>query len=333
MEEQFPDIDENRRRYNTDVPIFRAPSMGDRPNLCYEYKGVTNPHPSGWRVERAKLQAMDDAGDIIWRTGKTPLRKSYADEYKGKPVGSLWTDIPPAAGAEYLGYQTQKPLALLNRIVKASSNPGDVVFDPFCGCGTTVYSAHLNDRQWIGCDIAVLSLHLMRDVLYKRYDLQENIHYQVSGVPTSIDGAHELSKRDPHQFQIWAITLAGGFCSSKKSDDKGVDGRIYFVPDLEMQNMVISVKGGKTVNPAQIRELRGTLERENCLMAGFICLSNPTKGMIREANEAGEIELEGIQYPRLQIRTIQQLLDGTGFDTPVHATTLNWGDQLNLFSQ
>ena len=150
--EKFPLIDENKRRYNTDIPIFCQPSMGDRPNLCYEYKGVVNPHPSGWRVSKEKLIEMDKAGYIIWREGKRPLRKAYAAEYKGKPIGSLWTDIPIAAGKERTGYPTQKPLALLNRIIKASSNEGDIVLDPFCGCATTCVAAEQLRRQWIGIE-------------------------------------------------------------------------------------------------------------------------------------------------------------------------------------
>ena len=129
--ELFP-LSDRRGRYNTNVPLFCQPSMGPRPNLCYEYNGVRNPHPSGWRVSKEKLQEMDARGEIIWRDGKRPLRKTYADSYAGKPVGDLWTDIPNLTNqVEKTGWATQKPLALLERIIKASSNPGDIVFDPF----------------------------------------------------------------------------------------------------------------------------------------------------------------------------------------------------------
>lgn len=152
MEEKFPNSDEKGRRYNTEVPIFCSPSMGERPNLCYEYKGVRNPHPSGWRVSRDKLRAMDEAGDIIWREGKSPLRKSYADNYEGKPIGTLWTDISIAAGKERTGSPDQKPLALYKRIIEVSSNEGDLVLDPFCGCATTIIAAKELNRRWIGID-------------------------------------------------------------------------------------------------------------------------------------------------------------------------------------
>ena len=159
--EKFPLVDSNQRRYNTDTPIFCQPSMGARPNLCYEYKGVVNPHPSGWRVKKEKLIEMDKAGYIIWREGKRPLRKAYADEYKGKPIGSLWADIPIAAGNERTGYPTQKPLALLDRIIKASSHEGDTVFDPFCGCATTLVAADRLQREWIGVDISAKAAELV----------------------------------------------------------------------------------------------------------------------------------------------------------------------------
>ena len=235
-----------------------------------------------------------------------------------------------AMARERLGYPTQKPIALLERIIKASSNEGDVVFDPFCGCGTTIYTAHLNNRQWIGCDIAILAIRLVRDVLKKRYGLENGEHYLTDGVPLSVEGARELFEADAHQFQNWAVELAGGFCSQRRSGDRGIDGRIHFEIDEGYRYMVLSVKGG-TLQPAHIRELRGVLEREDSIMAGFICLSNPTRGMVREASSAGRWEYEGKHYDRIQIRTIQQLLDGIGFNTPTQVQTLNWDRQLHLF--
>ena len=150
--EKFPLIDENGRRYNTDTPIFRQPSMGARPNLCYEYKGVINPHPSGWCLSKERLIEMDKTGYITWREGKRPLRKAYADEYKGKPIGSLWADIPIAAGNERTGSPDQKPLKLYKRIIEASSKEDDLVLDPFCGGATTIIAANDLKRRWIGID-------------------------------------------------------------------------------------------------------------------------------------------------------------------------------------
>ena len=155
-EAKFPHADE-RGRYSTKLEIFRQPSMGARPNLCYTYPSphgpVTNPHPSGWRISRERLAEMDARGEIIWREGKRPLRKSYAENYKGKPIGTLWTDIEIASGNENIGYPTQKPVALLERVIAASSNPEDMVLDPFAGCATTCVAAERLGRQWVGIDI------------------------------------------------------------------------------------------------------------------------------------------------------------------------------------
>ena len=152
VENLFPLTDKNGR-YNTDVPLFCQPSMGPRPNLCYEYNGTRNPHPSGWRVSHQKLEEMDRNGEIVWREGKRPLRKTYAHNYLGKPIGNLWTDIPNlTSGNERTGSPDQKPLALYERIVLASSNEGDLVLDPFAGCATTLIAARNHGRRWVGID-------------------------------------------------------------------------------------------------------------------------------------------------------------------------------------
>lgn len=205
-----------------------------------------------------------------------------------------------------------------------------MVFDPFCGCGTAVFAAHLTGRKWIGCDIAVLSIQLVRDVLFKRYGLKEDERYKISGVPLSVEGAEDLFSRDPRQFQHWSVELSGGFSSTKHSGDLGIDGRIHFETQAGLKNMVLSVKGGK-LTPAYVRELHGVLEREpDSEMAGFICLQEPTKGMLSEAATAGLYHYQGRDYHRLQIRTVQELLDGKGFDTPSRVQTLNWVKQLAL---
>ena len=163
---KFPRIDSKGRRYNTDVPIFRQPSMGPRPNLCYTYKRVSPPHPSGWRVSLERLKEMDANDEIIWREGKRPLRKSFAENYTGKPLGCLWTDITIAGGNERTGYPTQKPVALYKRIIEAGSDEGDIVLDPFAGCATTCVAAELLKRQWVGIDF----WDEAEEVLLKRMD-------------------------------------------------------------------------------------------------------------------------------------------------------------------
>ena len=281
------------------------------------------------RVPHKKLNTnqagamMDDA-----------LTPAERDEYLriGKVPETWWTEFSPVGRLknERLGYPTQKPIALLSRIIEASSNEGDVVFDPFCGCGTTIYAASALKRRWIGCDIAWHSVRLVRDVLKKRHGLVPDRHYQIQGVPLSVDAAQELFERDPHQFQCWSVELAGGFASNRRSGDAGVDGRIHFETDDGMLNMVISVKGGR-LQPAYVRELRGVLERESSsILGGFICLRDPTRGMKQEAAQAGMFEYKGVSYERLQIRTVEDLLDGRGFDTPTKIGTFNWMRQAEM---
>ncbi len=170
----FPHIEKDGRRYNiTSSDWFSRPTMGPRPNLCYTYKGVTNPHPSGWRVSKEKLIELDKNGYVIWRKNKRPLRKLYADEYKGYVYGNIWIDIKPVIGNQRIGYPTQKPLALLERIIKASSNKNDVVLDPFCGCATTCVAAEKLKRQWIGIDVSVTAYELVKKRLAKEIKGEE----------------------------------------------------------------------------------------------------------------------------------------------------------------
>ncbi len=280
---------------------------------------------------QSALDELDRMGRILWpaKAGGTPSFKQYLDDMEGVELQDVWVDISPLSpqAKERLGYPTQKPIALLERIIRAGSDAGDVVFDPFCGCGSAVYAAHLTGRKWIGCDIAILSVQIVRDVLLKRYGLREGEHYEVSGVPLSVEGAQDLFGRDPRQFQHWAVELAGGFSSTKHSGDRGVDGRIHFETGDGLKHVVISVKGGK-LQPAFVRELHGVYERESdAEMGGFICLQEPTPGMIAEAASAGTYTYRGTEYHRLQIRTIQDLLEGNGFDTPSKVQTLNWMNQ------
>lgn len=289
-------------------------------------------HPEGYSGMsiQERLDILDKNGLIYWpQRGNVPRFKRYADVSEGNAVQDIINDVNPISShsEERLGYPTQKPINLLKRLIEVSSNENDVIFDPFAGCGTAIYAAHELNRKWIGCDIAILSVKLVRDVLLKRYGLKEKDHYLISGVPLSVEGAQDLFDRDPRQFQHWAVELAGGFSSTKHSGDEGIDGRIHFETKEGLKNMVISVKGGK-LTPAFVRELRGTMERElDTELGGFICLKEPTKGMRQEVAKAGMYTYSGHDYPRLQIRTAQDLLDGKGFDTPSKVETLGWQKQ------
>lgn len=273
-----------------------------------------------------KLDALETASRIYWPKGNgMPQYKRYAEELKGKAVGDMWDDIDRInpVGRERLGYPTQKPVALLERIIAASSNPGHIVFDPFCGCGTTIYAAEKTGRRWIGCDIAILSIKLVREVLAERYRLVEGVHYEVDGIPTSVEGAQELFDKDPSTFQNWFVERVGGFPMQRKSADRGIDGRIYFETRDGLREMMIQVKGGKHVRPTDVRDLRGVLEREqNAELAGFLSIVPPTKAMMSEAAEAGTYSYNGVEYPRIQFLTTADVLEAKReFHMPTRVNT------------
>lgn len=281
-----------------------------------------------------KLDLLDEAKLVYWPTrGTVPQQKRYSDENPGVPVQDIISDIGPISShsKDRLGYPTQKPPALLDRIVQASSNPGDVVFDPFCGCGTTVYSALRNDRRWVGCDIAILSIRLIRDTLQgERYRLVEGRHFEVDGIPVSVEQAEVLFREDPFQFQHWFVERVGGLPMQKKVADRGIDGRIYFETRQGLQQMILSVKGGK-LRPTDLRDLRGVMEREHVPMAGFLSLQEPSKAMKMEAAQAGMFSYQGVDYPRMQLITVKDVLEGKrDLETPTKVVSRVQSAQGNL---
>lgn len=304
---KYNKVDAHGRHYMLDN--LTAPGAGSRGHPEYELMGVTR----FWRYGREKMSRLVAEGRVVQPSpGAVPRYVRYLDEMKGVPIGDVWTDIDAvnSQAKERLGYPTQKPVALLDRIICASSNKNDVVFDPFCGCGTTIYSAIKNDRQWIGCDIAILSIKLIREQLSgERFRLVEGHHFEVDGIPTSVEGAQELFKRDPFQFQHWVVERIGGFPMQKKTADRGIDGRVYFETREGLEEVILSVKGGK-LRPTDVRDLRGVMEREGSAMAGFLSLQEPSKKMREEAAEAGMYEYGGVTYPRMQLLTVGDILEG-----------------------
>lgn len=244
--------------------------------------------------------------------------KIYLDTLPGKQVGNVWTDIDRVTntGGERLGYPTQKPVALLERILSASSNPGDVVLDPFCGCGTTVHAAQKLGRQWLGIDVTHLAISLIERRLK---DAFPDISYEVVGTPRDLAGARDLALRDKYQFQWWATSLieaipAGG---KKKGMDRGIDGFLNF-RDAENKPAfgVVSVKGGESKSPDMIRVLKTVVDRERAALGVFISLAEHTREMTKEAASAGFYETGGRKFPKIQIFTIAQLLDGRKPEVP-----------------
>ncbi len=275
----------------------------------YEYKGVT----SLWRCPLETMKRLDDEGKLHF-TSKGGIRlKRYLDETKGTVLQSIWEDIPPinSQAAERMGYPTQKPLALLERIINASSNPGDVVLDPFCGCGTAVEAAQKLDRQWIGIDITNLAISLIEKRLRDRYP---GIEFEVIGTPKDLEGARDLAIRDKYQFQWWACSLVNAqpYQGKKKGSDTGIDGLIFFQDELNaVKKIIVSVKGGEGVGVSQVRDLKGTVDREKAAIGLFITLAEPTRPMHTEAVSAGYYDSNlGMSYPKIQILTIEGLLSG-----------------------
>ena len=255
--------------------------------------------------------AYRDGLVVQLKPGSVPQYKKYLDDSKGKTVTNLWADIEQAAGNENLGYPTQKPLALLERIINASSNPGDIVLDPFCGCGTAVHAAEKLGRGWIGIDITHLAVSLIER---RMKDAFPGIAFVVHGTPKDHAGARNLAERDKYQFQFWALSLvkAQPYKSGKKGADGGTDGLIYFQDDKgAAKKIVVSVKGGESVTRTMIADLKNTVEREKAAIGLFVTLVPPTQPMITEAASAGfyESPLHGA-FPKIQILTIEGLLDG-----------------------
>lgn len=302
--------DNNGRIYRLDN-IIRSKSMGLRPNLSYEYKGFTPEF--GWRMKKEKLKEIDQAGRLYWSKTGTPYLVRYLDEQKGGLIDNLWIDIFPvnSQAAERLGYPTQKPLALLERIILASSHEGDVVLDPFCGCGTAVHAAHKLGRKWIGVDITHLAISTIEQRLKTAFP---GIVFDVQGIPKDFASAQDLARRDKYQFQWWACSLVNAqpYQGKKKGADSGIDGLLYFRDDDDLaKKIIVSVKGGENVNVSMIRDLKGVLEREKAQIGLFVTLTPPTQPMIKEAITAGYYASPLLgSYPRLQILTVDGLLSG-----------------------
>ncbi|MGC1376186.1 MAG: DNA methyltransferase [Anaerolineales bacterium] len=320
---KYSHSDPDGRLYQLDNLINPNP---DRPNLTYEFLGVTKV----WRWTQERMQAAYEAGLVIQPSpGSVPRYKRYLDEQRGKPIGDIWSDIPPlnSQAQERLGYPTQKPLALLERIIQASSNEGDVVLDPFCGCGTAVVAAQKLNRKWIGIDITHLSIALMKFRLLNSFDTKAGKDYQVIGEPQDLASAKQLAQDNRYQFQFWALSLIDakplggeeGSKQGKKGADKGIDGVIAFLDDAKsnMKSALVQVKSGH-VSSSQIRDLVGTVQREDAALGIFITLEPATKDMNEEAFSAGwyTSELWQKKYPRIQILTIDQLLDGAEVQMP-----------------
>jgi len=311
---RYPHVEESTgRRYQT---ISLLNPNANRPNLRYEWNG----HVRVWKWTRERMQAAHDTGLLAYSKTGLARYKDYEDATKGDPIQDVWTDILPILGTaqERMGYPTQKPLALLERIISASSNPGDLVLDPFCGCGTAVVAAEKLGRRWIGIDITFIAVDLIISRLVRDFGLKRGKDYDVTGDPKDAYSAHKLFEESPKQFEIWAVGLVHGVPQPDKVADQGVDGEVYFQDlDGNLQCAVVQVKGGH-VNPGMARDFAHVIEREKAGLGCLITLAKPTKGVREAAEGAGFFTApSGRKIPKLQIRTIHELLDeGKEFDYP-----------------
>jgi len=285
--------------------------------------------PSGmgrhWANSHATMDKWASAGLIHFpKDGGFPRRRAaepFDPASRSVTVGDVWADIDRLnqTAKERLGYPTQKPLALLERIIQASSNRGDVVLDPFCGCGTTIDAAEKLGRKWIGIDITQLATSLIKHRLRNTYG--NKIEIVTVGEPVTPNEAYVLAEQDKFQFQWWALGLVGARpVEQKKGADRGIDGKILFRDDPKAgrpEQIIIQVKGGKT-GVKDVRDLRGVLEREKAAIGILISLQPATGPMETEAASAGfyEHKLNRRKYPRLQLRTVKELMEGKGIERP-----------------
>ena len=302
------------RRYRKDN--LAGPGGAAKGNPQYEVMGVTR----YWRYSKERMQELIRQGRIIQtKPGSVPAYKRYLDEMPGVPLQDLWTDIRPigSQAAERLSYPTQKPVALLERIIQSGSNEGDVILDPFCGCGTTIAAAQKLGRRWIGIDITQLAISLIR---YRMGDsFGKDCRFEVIGEPTSLPDATALAEQDPYQFQWWALGLVRARpADEEQGADRGIDGRRYFHDEGrggKTKQIIFSVKAGK-VTVSHIRDLVGVISREKAEIGAFLSLEPPTSPMRREAASAGFYESPWGKHPRIQLLTIEDLLGGKSIDYP-----------------
>lgn len=338
IERYFTHVDEKGRRFRDADLSNPAP----RPNLMYEYKGV-KPPKNGWAISKEKMEQWDSEGRLYFTRNGGIRRKSYVDELEGKPIQNLWLDIAPvnSQAQERLGYPTQKPLALLERIIQASSNPGDIVLDPFCGCGTAIAAAEKLGRRWIGIDVTHLAISIQKSRLKEMFP---SVAYTVIGEPLDVAAARQLAIEDRYQFQWWALSLVearplgdgSDGKRGKKGADRGIDGMITFIDDATAtpKQVIVQVKSGN-VKSGDVRDLRGVIEREGAAIGVLITLEEPSREMRQEAAVASVYDSPGWgrAFPRLQIVTIAELLRGAQLQMPPAWGTFKQAPRANVIRE
>jgi len=284
-------------------------------DVDFEWHGVRPYKGRHWAYSQENLDQMYADGRIEFRKTGMPVYKRYLDEQPGVPLQDVWTDIRlTSADKERLGYPTQKPVALLERIIAASSNEDDVVLDPFCGCGTTIDAAQRLGRRWIGIDITFIAVDLIEKRLRHTFGDSVASTYEVHGIPRDMGGAHALFGRSPFDFERWAVSRINAQPNEKQRGDKGVDGVARFYLDKNtVGRVLVSVKGGQMVGPQFVRDLIGTIETQKAQMGVLNTMTEPTRGVLDAVNHGGTYKwpVNNKTYPRVQVITIRELLRGT----------------------
>lgn len=323
IEDFYRHIEEGTGRRYRLSDLTAAKPGGD---TSYEWKGIKPYKGRFWAYSKENMEQFEREGRLYYSKTGMPAYKRYLDEMPGVPLQDVWTDVRPigASAAERLGYPTQKPEELLERIIQSSSNPGDMILDPFCGCGTAIAAAQKLERKWIGIDITHLSIALQK---YRLEAMFPGVTFKVVGEPKDIGAARQLATEDRYQFQWWALSLIRarplggqeGSKEGKKGSDKGIDGVIAFIDNVagKAKRVLIQVKSGH-VSSSHIRDLVGTVQREQAAIGVYITLEEPTREMTTEALKAGFYHSPGWNedYPRIQILTIEELLHNAEVKMP-----------------
>jgi len=299
---KFTDPETGRKYRLSDMT---GPGGAAKGNPTYDVMGVKR----YWRYSERSMADLIAQGRVVQtRPGTVPQQKRYLDEMPGVSLQNDWNDIRPPSKGERLGYPTQKPLSLLERIISVSSKEGDTVLDPFCGCGTTVHAAEKLNREWIGIDVTHYAVSVVEERLKTSFP---NLSLDLIGRPRDLESAQALARRDKYQFQWWANWLLGVQRykdERKKGADQGIDGEIFFLNGpRNLGRVLVSVKGGENIGVQAVREFAHVLQREGADMGVLLSLAQPTEPMRREAAALGFVQTAHGRFPRMQLAPVQEI--------------------------
>jgi site-specific DNA-methyltransferase (adenine-specific) len=339
---QYAEHDEGyiKRFYRHDDEDERGPyqldnmaSPNPRPNMMYEWKGFQWP-TKGWRYQKSTMEKLDSEGRIWYPTkkdgsldlNKRPRLKRYLEELEGSIVTNIWTDIQPlhAVSEEYMGFPTQKPLLLLERIIASATKKNDLVLDAFSGCGTSVDAAEGMHRRWIGIDISPTAISRIKWRLEKTYRKSLS-PLEIRGIPTDQESGIKLWQENPNAFQDWWVSEFEALSPTYggKGADKGADGLALYNPDNKGSvRVAFQVKGGG-IGSKDMDALIGAMSKFNCEMGIFLTIEKPTRQMLNTVAGAGNVRRSGYSFPVLQTLTLKQFFEGEQLVLPPNNITFN----------